>query len=84
MAVYFEGRVESMFKKKEDKLIAYAIIDIINKTNEIENFNKKAIYILLREMTGLPTTKVTKVINIMKLKYRKLKETFDSKGTIFI
>ena len=84
MAVSFEGRVESMFKKKEDKLIAYAIIDIINKTNEIENFNKKAIYILLREMTGLPTTKVTKVINIMKLKYRKLKETFDSKGTIFI
>ena len=84
IATYFDNNIEKMFKKKEDKVIAYSVVNIINRTDEIENFNKKAIYILLREMTGLPTAKVTKVINVIKVKYGKLKKLFDNNGTIFV
>ena len=34
--------------------------------DNIENFNKKALYILIRERTGLKTQNITKVINVMK------------------
>jgi hypothetical protein len=81
--VYFENEIENIFKKDEDKLIAYAILNIIDNIDEIENFNKKAIYILLREMTNSPTAKLTRVINILKKKYVKLKVDFDQKGSVF-
>ena len=81
--VYFENEIENIFKKDEDKLIAYAILNIIDNIDEIENFNKKAIYILLREMTNSPTAKLTRVINILKKKYVKLKADFDQKGSVF-
>ena len=81
---YFEGEIENMFKKDEDKLIAYAILNIISNIDEIENFNKKAIYILLREMTNSPTAKLTRVINILKHKYQKLKQNFDNSGSVFV
>jgi len=83
LTVYFEDEIEKMFKKDEDKLIAYAILNMINNIGEIENFNKKAIYILLREMTNSPTAKLTKVINILKSRYSKLKQNFDNKGSVF-
>ena len=81
---YFENNIDKMFKKHEDRIIAYSVLQLINKIDEIENFNKKAIYILLRELTGRPTAKVTRVINTLKSKYRKLKLTYTSKGTIRI
>ena len=34
-----------------------------NRKN-IENFNKKALYILIREMTGSNTQHITRVINV--------------------
>ena len=74
---------QSQSKKDEDKLIAYSILNIINNIDEIENLKKKEIYILLREMTNSPTAKLTKVINILKSKYGKLKQNFDNKGSVF-
>ena len=35
----------------------------------IENFNKKALYVLIREMTGSNTQHITRVINVMKKHY---------------
>ena len=37
---------------------------------EIINFNKKALYILIREMTGSNTQHITRVVNTLK-KYHK-------------
>ena len=39
---YFEHKVSTLFKKKKDLDIAYAIIELIKRRDEIENFNKKS------------------------------------------
>ena len=48
----------------------------------IENFNKKALYILIRERTGLKTQNITKVVNIMKRDFAKMYSVFNQTGNI--
>ena len=48
----------------------------------IEDFNKKALYILLREMTNVDTAKITKVLNIMRKHMKNLRNDFYSRGTL--
>ena len=50
MIDYFENVIPSLFKKKKDIHVAYSILELMVKREEIENFNKKALYILIREM----------------------------------
>ena len=49
---------------------------------EIENFNKKALYIMIREMTDVDTTHITKVTNTLKKHYRNLLNKYWRHGTI--
>ena len=53
--VYFENNVSNLFKNKKDIDVAYALIELMRGRNDIENFNKKALYILIREMTNTET-----------------------------
>ena len=49
---------------------------------DIENFNKKAIYILIREMTDVETTHITSVVNVLKKHYKKLLNKYYNNGSI--
>ena len=84
MVQFFEKSIPKMFKKQNDIAIAYSIIELMREDtlNMIENFTKKGIYILIREMTGEPTSRITKVLNQLKKKYFRLKTEFDSTGTL--
>ena len=66
---YFEQNIPTMFKKKKDIEIAYAIIELFKRKDEIENFNKKALYVLIREMTNVETAHITKVANVLRKHY---------------
>ena len=48
----------------------------------IDNFNKKALYILIREMTGSNTQHITRVVNVMKKHHFKLQENYLSTGSV--
>ena len=48
----------------------------------IENFNKKALYILIREMTGSNTQHITRIINVMKKFNKRLFLEFDKDGVV--
>ena len=50
----------------------------------IENFNKKAIYILIREMTNVETAHITSVVNVLKKHYKKLINKYHKDGTIIV
>jgi hypothetical protein len=67
---YFEKKIPTMFKKKRDIDVAYAILELLKRQEEIENFNKKALYILIREMTNVKTNEITKVVNVLKKHYK--------------
>ena len=79
---YFEDNLPRIFKKQRDLNIAYSILDLIKQIDEIENFNKKALYILIREMTDVNTSQITSVVNTLKKHYKKLSNEYHSNGTI--
>jgi len=72
---YWDFNLDRIFKKKRDKEIANAVVELLRRVNGIENFNKKALYVLIREMTNNKTVHVTKVVNKMKVHVlRQMKE----------
>ncbi len=79
---YFDQNLNNIFKKDRDLKIGYAIIDLIRQREDIENFNKKAIYILIREMTDVETTHITSVVNTLKKHYKKLLNKYYNNGSI--
>ena len=82
MVEYFDANLNNIFKKERDLKIGYAIIDLIKQREDIENFNKKAIYILIREMTDVETTHITSVVNVLKKHYKKLLNKYYTNGSI--
>ena len=79
---YLENNINNMFKSKKDIDVAYAIIELLKRRDEIENFNKKALYVLIREMTNIETSYITKVVNILKKEYQYLVNQFERNGVI--
>ena len=79
---YFEETIPNLFKKKKDIEIAYAIIELFKNRDGIENFNKKSLYILIREMTDVNTSQITRVTNVFKKHYKKLLIQYDRYGTL--
>ena len=79
---YFEDNICNMFKNKVDMDVAYSIIELMKKRDEIENYNKKALYILIREMTDVETAHITSVVNVLKKHYKKLQNIYHKNGTI--
>ena len=79
---YFEHNIHSLFKKRKDIEIAFAIIELLNKRDDIENFNKKSLYILIREMADVDTTHITKVMNVFRTHYKKILNEFDKYGMV--
>jgi hypothetical protein len=62
-----------LFPKKNDAQIADAILELFRKRENIEVFNKKALYIYIREIIDVKTPKITKIADklhgIFKLQY---------------
>jgi hypothetical protein len=81
---YFDNNLNTIFKKDRDLKIGYAIVDLMKQREEIENFNKKAIYILIREMTDVETAHITSVVNVLKKHYKKLLNKYHQVGTIVL
>ena len=79
---YFENNITNLFKNKKDIDVAYALIELMKGRHDIENFNKKALYILIREMTNTETSYITKVVNIFKREYRSLINQYEKTGTL--
>jgi hypothetical protein len=72
---YWNFNILRIFKKKRDIEIAYAIVRLMERIDRIENFNKKALYLMIREMTDYKTSHITKVINKMKgVTFKQLNE----------
>ena len=84
MLAYWDKKLNSVFDKKRDIQIADAILELFRRVDYIENFNKKSLYLLIREMTGHKTHYITKVISIMKTHQDRILEEFLNTGDIEI
>ncbi len=63
---YWDGRLHTIFSKEKELEIAYAILLLLNRSHQIENFNKKAIYLMIRDITDCKTSDITKAIKQFK------------------
>ena len=55
--------IYNLFPKGNDATIADAILELFRKREDIDIFNKKALYIYIREMVDVKTPKITKIAN---------------------
>ena len=60
---YCTKHIFELFPKGEDAQIADAILELFRKREDIDVFNKKALYIYIREMVDAKTPKITKIAN---------------------
>ena len=73
---WYDNNINNIFTNKRDIIVADTILELFRIRENIENFNKKALYILIRERTGLKTQNITKVLNVMKRDYTKMFGTY--------
>jgi hypothetical protein len=66
---YCYDNLNSLFSNTTDIHVADSILHIFETRESIEDFNKKALYIFIRERTGLETTNITRVIKTLKQIY---------------
>ncbi len=79
---YWINNLTTVFKRKQDIEVANAVIQLVESRDNIENFNKKALYILIREMTGSTTQHITRVVNVMKKHHINLQHNYLTTGSI--
>ena len=79
---YYTDHMNEIFTNKRDIIVADTLLELFRIRDNIENFNKKALYILIRERTGLKTQNITKVVNIMKTHYATMYENYSKRGYI--
>ena len=82
MLDYWEENLTNIFKRQKDILVADAVLEMFRRSENIENFNKKALYILIREMTGSKTQHITRIVNVMKKYNIQLMTEFRNRGQI--
>jgi hypothetical protein len=67
-----DDKLIDMFDKPEEIRVAFAILEIFKKRDNIEIFNKKAVFIYIKEMTDAQSNTITKVIKRIKVLYAKI------------
>lgn len=82
MLDYWEKNLTRVFTKKRDIQIADAVLELFRRSQYIENFNKKHLYLLIREMTDCKTHYITKVVNEMKQHQIKMLNDYLENGKI--
>jgi hypothetical protein len=74
---YIDAKVFDLFPKQRDAQIADAIVELFRKSENLDVFNKKALYIYIKEITDASTPQITKIIKRLKLIYvRKYNEYY--------
>ena len=61
--IYCTKNIFELFPKGDDAQIADAILELFRKREHLDIFNKKALYIYIREQVDAKTPKITKIAN---------------------
>lgn len=68
---------KSLNLKENEKKVLDAVLILLNNIDQIEIFNKKAIYLYLREITGLNTKQIVSCLNKMRVRFRHFKRKWN-------
>ena len=66
-------------KMSENELMVYnAIRELFASVDDLDMLNKKAVYLYMREITGLNTKQIVSQLNKMRKRYRNFKRNWDN------
>jgi len=66
------------FEKESERKVYEAVKIVLSSVDDIEIFNKKAVYLYLRELTGMNTKQIVTHLNKMRTRYREFKSDWDN------
>lgn len=72
-----------LFPKPQEARVGDAILELFKRREHIDIFNKKALFIYIKEITDAPTPTVTKVIKVLKEVYKDMLNKYLEEGTEF-
>jgi hypothetical protein len=79
---FWEKNVNKIFTKQRDLNIANAVVELFRNSERIDAFNKKALYLYIREIAACKTQQITKVINRMKQYHDNIQKSYMEHGTV--
>ncbi len=79
---YWDGNLHQIFPKNKDLEIGYAVLLLLTRSHQIQNFNKKAIYLMIRDITDCKTSDITKIVKELKVVIDRQYKYFQSTGRI--
>jgi len=79
---FWEANVSKIFGKQRDLDIANAVIELLRNAQRIDAFNKKALYLYIRDISDCKTQQITKVINKMRQYHKNIYKMYLNDGVI--
>lgn len=78
---YVDDNLLEIFPKAQEARVGDAIVALCKRKDNIDIFNKKALFIYIKEITDAPTPTITKVIKILKGIYRDMLNKYLEEGS---
>ena len=70
-----------IFSKEQEARVGDAILELFKRRENIDIFNKKMLFIYIKEITDAPTPVITKVIKVLKGIYKEMLNSYLEEGS---
>lgn len=78
---YVDENLLELFPKDQEARVGDAILELFKRRDSIDIFNKKALFIYIKEITDAPTPIITKVIKVLKGIYKDMLNKYLEEGS---
>ena len=78
---YVDENLLEIFTKEQEARVGDAILELFKRREHIDIFNKKALFIYIKEITDAPTPIITKVIKVLKGIYKEMLNKYLEEGS---
>ena len=78
---YVDDNLLEIFPKEQEARVGDAILELFKRRETIDIFNKKALFIYIKEITDAPTPIITKVIKVLQEIYKEMLNHYLEEGT---
>jgi hypothetical protein len=78
---YVDEKLLEIFTKEQEVRVGDAILELFKRREHIDIFNKKALFIYIKEITDAPTPTITKVIKVLKGIYKGMLNKYLEEGS---
>lgn len=78
---HIDENLLEIFPKDQDARVGDAILELFKRRENIDIFNKKMLFIYIKEITDAPTPVITKVIKVLKGIYREMLNKYLEEGS---